>query len=143
MQAGTTGINAVRIYSPEKQVQDHDPKGAFIRKYVPELAAVPDKYMAGPHRMPKTLQQRVGCVIGRDYPAPIVDATATARVARERIAVVRRSQQGQEEAVKVYVKHGSRKRTRSIGPGLQRVRDAGATSRKITDMFRPAQRPGS
>ncbi|MEM1305611.1 MAG: deoxyribodipyrimidine photo-lyase/cryptochrome family protein, partial [Planctomycetota bacterium] len=73
MQAGTTGINQTRIYSPKKQVEDQDPHGVFIRRYVPELADVPDEHLAEPHKMPPLLQQDAGCVVGRDYPAPIVE----------------------------------------------------------------------
>ena len=65
MQSGTTGINAVRIYSPIKQVKDHDPQGVFIRRYVPELAAVPDEYLAEPHKMPLTTQRQSGCIMGK------------------------------------------------------------------------------
>ena len=52
MQAGTTGISALRIYSPIKQVLDQDPEGLFIRQWVPELTNVPDGFIAEPHRMP-------------------------------------------------------------------------------------------
>ncbi|MGR8921995.1 MAG: FAD-binding domain-containing protein, partial [Gammaproteobacteria bacterium] len=73
MQSGTTGINAVRIYSPIKQVHDQDPRGEFIRRWIPALAGVPDEFIAEPARMPRALQARVGCLIGRDYPAPVVE----------------------------------------------------------------------
>jgi deoxyribodipyrimidine photo-lyase len=49
MQSGVTGINTVRIYSPEKQVLDQDPKGVFIRRWVPELQNIPDEYLAQPY----------------------------------------------------------------------------------------------
>ncbi|MCX7938686.1 MAG: FAD-binding domain-containing protein [Thermoflexales bacterium] len=55
------------------QSERFDPDGAFIRRWVPELARVPNEYVHAPHRMPPSLQREVGCVIGKDYPAPIVD----------------------------------------------------------------------
>ncbi|MEM9941196.1 MAG: deoxyribodipyrimidine photo-lyase/cryptochrome family protein, partial [Planctomycetota bacterium] len=73
MQSGVTGINTIRIYSPIKQVSDHDPQGIFIRKYLPELEGIPDKHLAEPHKMNLMEQSLFGCQIGKDYPAPIVD----------------------------------------------------------------------
>jgi len=112
MQSGTTGINTVRIYSPVKQALDQDPEGVFIRRYVPELAAVPVEYLAQPHTMPADLQQRTGVRIGHSYPAPIVDHPTAYRAARERIAAVRRTTAAREEAGRVQEKHGSRRRGR-------------------------------
>lgn len=109
MQSGTTGINTVRIYSPIKQVQDQDPQGEFIRRYVPELADVPAEHLAEPHRMPLAMQSRVGCQIGENYPPPIVDHATAYRSARERIFAVRKQCEAKEEALRVLRKHGSRK----------------------------------
>ncbi len=110
MQSGTTGINTVRIYSPIKQVEDHDPNGSFIRKFVPELSAVPDEFLSEPHKMPLSVQSKVGCRIGSDYPKPIVEHRAAYRLARERIFSVRRKAEAREEASAVLKRHGSRKR---------------------------------
>lgn len=110
MQSGTTGINTVRIYSPAKQVIDQDPHGHFIRRYVPELAAVPDAYLANPERMPHAVQMASGCIIGKDYPAPIVDHATAYKEARTRVYAVRRSEAARAEAQAVYAKHGSRRR---------------------------------
>ena len=55
------------------QSKRYDPSGRYIRNYVPEMARVPDAYIHEPWTMPAPLQNQVGCVIGRDYPAPIVD----------------------------------------------------------------------
>ena len=110
MQSGTTGINAVRIYSPIKQVKDHDPQGVFIRRYVPELAAVPDEYLAEPHKMPLTTQRQSGCIMGKRYPHPIVEHTAAYREAQARMGAIRRQVETKRQATEVYRKHGSRRR---------------------------------
>lgn len=120
MQSGTTGINTVRIYSPVKQALDQDPEGVFIRRYVPELAAVPVEYLAQPHTMPADLQRRTGVRIGHGYPAPIVDHPVAYRAARERIAAVRRTTAAREEAGRVQEKHGSRRSGRSQARGAAR-----------------------
>ncbi|NNM00474.1 MAG: deoxyribodipyrimidine photo-lyase/cryptochrome family protein, partial [Gammaproteobacteria bacterium] len=113
MQSGTTGINAVRIYSPIKQVLDQDPDGVFIREWVPELAGVPAEHIAQPHLMPALLQESAGCVIGRDYPAPIVDHATAYNAARQRIFRARGSFEARTESRRVFVKHGSRRGARS------------------------------
>jgi len=110
MQSGVTGINAVRIYSPIKQVHDQDPEGLFIRRFAPELEAVPVEHIAEPHRMPRSLQQRLGCVIGKHYPAPIVEHGLAYAQARARIYAARRSAEARAASEQVYLKHGSRRR---------------------------------
>jgi deoxyribodipyrimidine photo-lyase len=76
-----------RIYNPARQMERHDPEGSYVRRHVPELRPVPDEHLAEPWRMPAELQREVGCVIGEDYPEPIVDHAAARRAALERYAV--------------------------------------------------------
>ena len=74
--AASTGCDAqpwFRIFNPVTQSEKFDPKGSFIRRYVPELAAVPDRYIHAPWLMPEDVQKTSGVRIGQDYPAPIVD----------------------------------------------------------------------
>ena len=56
MQAGTTGINTVRIYNPVKQSLDHDPEGIFIKTWVKELGAMPPNQIHSPHLLTKEEQ---------------------------------------------------------------------------------------
>jgi len=110
MQSGTSGINTIRIYSPAKQAAEQDPHGQFIRRWVPELAGVPDIWLPTPEKMPSDLQRRTGCIIGNDYPAPLVDHTNAVREARAHLATVRRRDSTRQEARRVFLRHGSRKR---------------------------------
>ena len=74
--SASTGCDAqpwFRIFNPVTQSERFDPKGKFIRRYVPELANVPDKYIHAPWTMPADTQSNCGVLIGRDYPAPVVD----------------------------------------------------------------------
>jgi len=104
MQSGTTGMNTVRIYNPVKQGFDQDPDGTFTRRWVPELADVPDAYLQEPWRWPECAR-----LLGRAYPEPIVDVKQAAREARERVWAVRKSADFREEAERVVDKHASRK----------------------------------
>ena len=110
MQSGVTGINTLRIYSPAKQVVDQDPKGEFLRRYLPALEGVPDVYLPEPHKMPRSVQREAGCVIGRDYPIPVVDHREAYGLARKRMGEIRRRPEVREESSRVLGKHGSRKR---------------------------------
>jgi len=65
-----------RLYNPMTQQKRYDADGSYVRYYVPELAHVPDKYLAEPWKMSVEEQQEAGCVIGKDYPEPIVDHAA-------------------------------------------------------------------
>ena len=110
MQSGTTGINTPRIYNPIKQSMDQDPNGIFIRRFVPELATVPDPFIHEPWRMPPLLQTDIGCQIGHDYPEPIRDHLVAARDARARITTIRRRDGYWPIADDIVARHGSRKR---------------------------------
>ena len=109
MQSGTTGMNTVRLYSPTKQARDQDPEGHFIRRWVPELARVPLAYLAEPWTMPEAVQRMAGCILGIDYPPPLVDEKAAMRTAKERIYAVRKSPEARGEADAIVAQHGSRK----------------------------------
>ena len=50
-----------------------DPLGTYIRKYVPKLAKFPKEYIYEPWKAPLSVQKGCGCIIGQDYPKPIVD----------------------------------------------------------------------
>jgi deoxyribodipyrimidine photo-lyase len=73
-----------RIYNPARQQQRHDPEGRYVRRYVPELERVPDEFLGEPATMPENLQREIGCVIGVDYPAPMVDHARAREDALER-----------------------------------------------------------
>jgi deoxyribodipyrimidine photo-lyase len=109
MQSGTTGINTLRMYSPTKQAQDQDPQGLFIRRWVPELARVPLPYLAEPWKMDVSVQHMAGCVMGVDYPFPIVNDKAAMKAAKDRMYGLRTTQAAREEANDVQARHGSRK----------------------------------
>jgi len=109
MQSGTTGINTIRIYNPLKQAQDHDPDGAFVRRWVPELRGVPPVHLHQPWTMDASTQRLSGCVLGCDYPQAIVDWQAAAAVARDRLWAMRQQAGFAEVADTIQQRHGSRR----------------------------------
>ncbi len=62
-----------RVFNPTLQGQRFDPDGKFVRQWLPELARVPDRLVHEPWKMTSLEQREAGCLIGRDYPAPIID----------------------------------------------------------------------
>ncbi|PKO37293.1 MAG: deoxyribodipyrimidine photolyase [Betaproteobacteria bacterium HGW-Betaproteobacteria-6] len=90
--AASTGCDAqpyFRIFNPVTQSERFDPDGKFIRRYVPELAKVANQYIHAPWRMGRVEQESVGVLIGRDYPAPIVDHAMAREKTLARYAIVK------------------------------------------------------
>ncbi|MFP4239540.1 MAG: FAD-binding domain-containing protein [Rhodosalinus sp.] len=124
MQSGTTGMNTVRIYNPVKQGRDQDARGAFTRAWLPELAEVPDAFLQEPWRW-----QGAPGLLGRRYPAPVVDIALAARAAREAVWGLRRGEGFRETAETIVTKHASPKdgRGRFVNDRAPRAR------RKLAD----------
>ncbi len=62
-----------RIMNPATQGRRHDPDGAYVREWVPELRRVPLRHLHGPWLAPPAMLSASGVTLGREYPAPIVD----------------------------------------------------------------------
>ncbi len=69
-----------RIFNPTLQSQKFDSQGDYIRQYVPELAALPAKYIHEPGKAPAPVLEDAGVELGVNYPLPIVEH----KMARER-----------------------------------------------------------
>ncbi len=108
MQSGTTSINTNRIYNPIKQGKDHDPKGEFIKKWVPELKNVYDNFIHEPWLMSNFNSEEYAKL---DYIKPIVDIHKTSREARQKIKEITQKKGYWDISKKIYLKHGSRKKT--------------------------------
>jgi deoxyribodipyrimidine photo-lyase len=62
-----------RIFNPVLQGEKFDPDGAYVRRWCPELARLPDRFIHRPHEAPAAVLREACIVIGRDWPAPLVD----------------------------------------------------------------------
>ncbi len=84
--AGGCGADAApyfRVFSPVRQGQRFDPAGRYVRRWLPELAAVPTRHLHAPWRMSDAEQRACGVLVDRDYPAPVVDPDASRQEALE------------------------------------------------------------
>ena len=74
-----------RYFNIVKQAKRYDEDGEYVRYWLPELENVPDTYVHEPHRMSHEQQKQYGCVLGADYPKPVVDLDKTyERIRNER-----------------------------------------------------------
>ncbi len=73
-----------RMFNPMTQQERFDPKGEYVRRWVPELRKVPDEHLVRPWLMDEEQQRASGCEIGTDYPAPVIDHAEERRFAVER-----------------------------------------------------------
>ncbi len=109
MQSGVTGINTLRIYNPIKQSIEHDEEGIFIKNWVPELKSVPSSFIHEPWKMNIETQINYNCILGKDYPQPIVDHKKAIQLARIKIAEIRKHSDYKNKSINVFQKHGSRR----------------------------------
>ncbi|VVC94173.1 unnamed protein product [Leptidea sinapis] len=75
-------------YCPVRFGRKTDPNGDFIRKYIPALRNMPTRYIHEPWMAPEAIQESAHCVIGRDYPLPMIDHSKASEINIERIKQV-------------------------------------------------------
>jgi deoxyribodipyrimidine photo-lyase len=90
--AASSGCDAqpyFRIFNPVTQSEKFDPEGKFIKRYLPQLSNFTAKEIHAPWLVPAERQRVAGCVVGTDYPAPVVDHAAARERTLARYAVVK------------------------------------------------------
>ncbi|OHX65335.1 cryptochrome/deoxyribodipyrimidine photo-lyase family protein [Flammeovirga pacifica] len=113
MQAGTTGVNTVRIYNPVKQSIDHDPEGEFIKKWVPELNDIPKRYIHEPWTMTR-LDLAFNGIESINYPDPIINLKERGKAARLKIYSHRKTEEVQKEKNRILVLHTRNNTSKAI-----------------------------
>ncbi len=77
--SASAGVDAqpyFRIFNPNLQSKRFDAEGTYIKKYVPELKTLPAKFIHEPNLMSSKEQKTYGVIIGKDYPAPVIEHKA-------------------------------------------------------------------
>lgn len=79
-----------RIFNPVTQGEKFDPLGEYVRRWVPELAKLPDKWLHRPWDAPEQVRSAAGVSLGKTYPRPIVDHALARQAALEAFADLKR-----------------------------------------------------
>jgi deoxyribodipyrimidine photo-lyase len=90
--AASSGCDAqpwFRIFNPVSQSRKFDPQGRFIRRYLPQLASLPDAALHAPWAARPMELEAAGIVLGRDYPPPVVQHDEARALTLQRFAVVK------------------------------------------------------
>ena len=99
MQAGVVGWNAIRVYSPDKQLADWDPQCRFVKHWVPELRDLSSEPI---------LNSETESAFG--YPARVVEFSSRARLMKDVLYAIRKSEVAERTTAEVYRQHGSRRK---------------------------------
>ena len=78
-----------RIFNPVTQGTRFDGAAIYVRRWVPELAALPDRWIHEPWAAPEPILRAAGVILGADYPQPVVDHDTARRAALQAFAVIR------------------------------------------------------
>ena len=71
--SGADAAPYFRVFNPVLQGAKFDPEGAYVRRYVPELARMPSNHIHAPWLAPPMVLSEAGVVLGKTYPLPVVD----------------------------------------------------------------------
>ena len=87
--SGADAAPYFRIFNPVLQGEKYDPEGAYVRRWIPELARLGSAHIHAPWLAPSDALAEAGVTIGRTYPAPIVDHALARRRALEALAAIK------------------------------------------------------
>lgn len=87
--SGADAAPFFRIFNPVLQGQKFDPHGEYVRRWLPELAALPARYIHAPFKAPQAVLDKASIRLGHDYPEPVVSLFASREAALEAYARLR------------------------------------------------------
>ncbi|MFN5175228.1 MAG: FAD-binding domain-containing protein, partial [Ignavibacteria bacterium] len=100
MQAGSTGVNSIRVYNPVSNSLKHDPEGEFIKQWCPELSKLPLHLRHEPWKITSMEELMYEFELGVDYPKPIVQLADT-RAKTEQLWKLRKTEEAKAEGQKI------------------------------------------
>jgi deoxyribodipyrimidine photo-lyase len=109
MQAGTMGVNTIRIYNPVKQSIEQDADAQFIKQWLPELKHIPHTLIHTPWKITPLDISPTIFKPGKHYPAPIVNIEKAAQYAREQLWKIKKTSVTRTENKRILEIHTNRK----------------------------------
>ena len=70
-----------RVFNPVVQGKKFDPEGIYTRKFIPEISRLPNQFLFSPWEAPDSLLNKLGIVLGKNYPYPVIDLKESSRKA--------------------------------------------------------------
>jgi deoxyribodipyrimidine photo-lyase len=113
MQAGTTGINMIRVYNPVKNSLEHDEQALFIKKWLPQLANLPLSFIHQPWLMTSMDERLYNFKLGLDYPKPVIDLENNLKINTDKLWAIRKNEMVIAENKRIIETH-TRKKTKSF-----------------------------
>lgn len=111
MQAGTTGINTVRVYNPVKNSLQHDPQGIFIKTWLPELANLPLVFVHEPWKMTALDMQMYQFELGKDYPFPIIQLEEELKENKKKLWDAKKTMEVKTENMRMLEMHARKSKS--------------------------------
>ncbi|XP_077295191.1 cryptochrome-1-like [Arctopsyche grandis] len=126
-------------YCPVRFGRKADPCGDYIRKYIPLLQNIPTQYIHAPWLAPREVQESARCIIGQDYPLPMIDHTTAAKVNIQRIKQVYRRLTKYKTNGTVFKENQENAEQNDSSLNIKYEEDYGNCSKMASDIFKHNQ----